>query len=68
MNTYQKIAAFIFRLTALGIIIYASIQVVSLSFIMPAMIWALLPFLAVGIVLFLVSIPLAKIATVGFDQ
>jgi hypothetical protein len=66
MNTYTKIAALIFRLSAVGMLIYSAIVTSTLVFFMPAMIWTAVPFAVAGLVLFVLSIPLAKITTASF--
>ena len=72
MTTLQKVAALIFRLIGLCLILYSCFAFLSALLVMRGMaqmaIWILLPYLLGGIALFSAAIPLARILTRGIDE
>ncbi len=69
MTTYQKIAALIFRLVSVGLIIYACLVTASAALIgQPRVAWMFLPILICGVILHFAAIPLAWLVTRGFDE
>jgi len=69
MTTYQKIAALIFRMVAVCIILYsatAGIGSVMLMGFRTVLLFA--PFLVGGVALFVAAIPLARLTTAGFGE
>ena len=68
MSTFQKIAALIFRLAAVALILYACIFATATAMIMPHAIWMLLPFFVGGMILYFAALPLAWLVTRGFDE
>jgi hypothetical protein len=61
VNTYQAIAALVYRLAAVALFIYAVTSGVLVFFMMPRMALAVVPYLLIAIALFVYAIPLAKL-------
>lgn len=69
MTTVQKIAAFIFRITAVGLILYSVFIGCMTKAIMGGVFWSsVLIYLVAGVALFASAIPLSKIATIGLPE
>lgn len=69
MSIFQKIAALVFRLVSLGMIIYSCVGAASAIVVgMTVAVWLLLPTLVGGVILYFAAIPLAWLATRGFDE
>jgi hypothetical protein len=68
MSTYQKIAALVFRLASIGLVLYSCLGAISTALMMPRAVWIMLPTLTAGIILYFVALPLARLATRGFDK
>lgn len=72
MTTLQKVAALVFRIIGLGLILYACFAFISAILVMRGMaqmaVWILLPYLLGGMALFSTAIPLARILTRGLDE
>jgi hypothetical protein len=67
MNTYEKVAALVIRLTSLGLILYSCILATMMIFFARQMILMLLPTLIAGIVLFWTAIPLSRMFCRGIE-
>lgn len=69
MTTFQKIATLIFRLFALLVIFYSVIAMFTMGMVasVPGLLLMLIP-VAIGVVIYLMSFPLAYLVTRDFEK